>query len=166
MYTHAHSLTPPPPHHHHHYNLPVVSKEEITLQQQCIQVISQSVTSVDDAKQLPLPEKFQEAIRDNYSQVYTGFVPERYKKVWNYLFEEKKYRKNTSARFFDFFKFCMIDKQRKSDPHFFERMERRAQEDREGGGGERGLRRRRDRDYFYEDFLFEGSPWKNKEFWT
>ena len=99
---------------------------------------------------------------ENYSDVYTGYVPDRYKKVWNYLFEEKKYKKSTSSRFTDFFKFCLIDSRRKNDPYFFERMQRHSREGRRGDG----FRRRRDHDYFYDEFMFEGSPWKNKDFWS
>ena len=142
----------------------VVSQEEVTLQQLCIQSISRSLTKPDNVKQLPLPEKFQEAIKENHSQVYTGCVPERYEKVWKFLFEDKRYRKNTYSRFTDFFKFCLVDKRRSEDPYFLERMQRRRQEDRERGR-DRGSRRR-DRDYFYDDFMFENFPWKDKKFWN
>jgi hypothetical protein len=140
----------------------VVSQEEVTLQQLCIQSISRSIAKPEDAKQLPLPEKFQEAVRESQSQIYTGSVPERYEKVWKFLFEDKRYRKHTHNRFTDFFKFCLADKRRSEDPNFLERMQRRRQEDRERGG----KKRKRERDYFYDDFMFEDFPWKDKKFWN
>ena len=147
-----------------HHTPAVVSQEEVTLQQLCIQSISRSITKSEDAKELPLPEKFQEAIRENHSQVYTGCVPERYEKVWKFLFEDKRYKKHTHNRFTDFFKFCLADKRRSEDPQFLERMQRRRQEDRERGG--KRSSRKRERDYFYDDFMFEDFPWKDKKFWS
>ena len=152
---------PPLPHPHTHT---VVSQEEVTLQQLCIKNISRSITEADDANKLPLPEKFQEAIKENHSQVYTGCVPKRYEKVWKFLFEDKRYKQNTSSRFTDFFKFCLVDKRRNDDPYYMERMQRRRQEDRERGGDRHS--RRRDRDHFYDDFMFEDLPWKDKNFWN
>ena len=142
----------------------MVSQEEITLEQLCIKRISQSIAKTDDADKLPLPEKFKVAIKERYGEVYTPSVPERYKKVWKYLFEDKRYRQNTYSRFTDFFKFCLVDKRRNEDPYFLERMQRRRQEERMSTG-ERGSRRR-DRDYFHDDFILEGFPWKDKNFWN
>lgn len=142
----------------------MVSQEEITLEQLCIQRISQSIVKTDDADKLPLPEKFKLAVKEKCGEVYIAHVPERYKKVWKFLFEDKRYKQNTYSRFTDFFKFCLVDKRRSEDPYFLERMQRRRHEERTSTG-ERGSRRR-DRDYFYDDFMFEGFPWKDKNFWN
>ena len=143
----------------------MVAQEEVTLQQLCIQNVSSCLSSAEDAMKLPLPEKLQQNIRENYDEVYTPYIPDRYQKIWKYLFEEESYKKSTSSRFTDFFKFCMIDKMRKDDPYFVQRMQRRAREEREGGTGrdDREGRRRRDRHHFYDEFMFDDFPWKN--FW-
>ena len=158
MYTHTHTYT--------HTIHTVVSQEELTLQQLCIQNISRSISSPDHAKDLPLPQKLQKAIEDHHGNVYTGFVPERYKKIWNFLFEDKKYKNSSYSRFADFFKFCLVDKRRSEDPYFVERMHRRSREDREGGD-QGSRRRRRDRgDHLHDELMFGDFPWKDKDFFS